>query len=265
MAQIGNCPWTMALHCPRCSKIGPRNCPGQLTSVGWAAAAAGCCREVFRAALQKIFWVVQRYRKESRVNVRGRAPKIPAQFRTRRRNAAREEERRERRLLIMICACGVYYFSAPFDRFITVIRSRMRDGSDLGRMRNVPRAIPPLPLSLTSLFWMWPACQLRGGVQTEINNLFYLQSISLGNQGTFVVRALHYQTPSHYMQQEWHLGRNESKPFSPPPRCNLGRSDSAGFDEVALNDFDVGPPLIETLPLSLVWIFGAKVVGAGKH
>ena len=30
-----------------------------------------------------------------------------------------------------------------------------------------------------------------------------------GNQGTFVVRALHYQTPSHYiMQQEWHLGRN---------------------------------------------------------
>ena len=62
------------------------------------------------------------------------------------------------------------------------------------------------------------------------------------------------------MQQEWHLGRNESKPFSPPPRCNLGRSDSAGFDEVALNDFDVGPSLIETLPWSLVWIFGAKVV-----
>ena len=209
MAQIGNCPWTMALHCPRCSKIGPRNCPGQLTSVGWAAAAAGCCREVFRAALQKIFWVVQRYRKESRVNVRGRAPKIPAQFRTRRRNAAREEERRERRLLIMICACGVYYFSAPFDRFITVIRSRMRDGSDVGRMRNVPRAIPSLPLSLTSLFWMWPACQLRGGVQTEINNLFLPPKHKSGNQGIFVVRPLHYQTPSHYiMQQEWHLGRN---------------------------------------------------------
>ena len=109
----------------------------------------------------------------------------------------------------MICACGVYYFSAPLDRFITVIRSRMRDGSDLGRMRNVPRAIPPLPLSLTSLFWMWPACQLRGGVQTEINNLFLPPKHKSGNQGIFVVRPLHYQTPSHYiMQQEWHLGRN---------------------------------------------------------
>ena len=189
MAQIGNCPWTMALHCPRCSKIGPRNCPGQLTSVGWAAAAAGCCREVFRAALQKIFWVVQRYRKESRVNVRGRAPKIPAQFRTRRRNAAREEERRERRLLIMICACGVYYFSAPFDRFITVIRSRMRDGSDVGRMRNVPCPVPPLPLASRHPPLSYHACFGCGGhVNRERNNLFVPPKHKSGNQGIFVIR-----------------------------------------------------------------------------
>ena len=64
----------------------------------------------------------------------------------------------------MICACGVYYFSAPFDRFI--IRSRRRDGSDVGRMRNVPcPVVPPVPLTrlrslIMRLFWMRRACQL---------------------------------------------------------------------------------------------------------
>ena len=60
MAQIGNCPWTMARHCPSSSKIGPRNCLGQLTNVRWAVArwslAAAYCGEDFSSrALEENF------------------------------------------------------------------------------------------------------------------------------------------------------------------------------------------------------------------
>ena len=118
---------------------------------------------------------------------------------------------------------------------------------------------------LLRLFWMRRACQC----------LFLHKS---GNHGIFVIR---YAPCNIKLQVTTSCNKSgiwavTSQPFSPPPplpppRFNLGRSDCAGFDEVALNDFDVGPPLIETrardpaMLWSLVWIFCGKAVGACRH
>ena len=68
----------------------------------------------------------------------------------------------------MICACGVYYFSAPFDRFITCDQKPderwIRCGTDEECSLPCPPStsrIPPPASLLSRLFWMWRACQSR--------------------------------------------------------------------------------------------------------
>ena len=72
--------------------------PTDKRSLGCGALVAGRCLlrgRFLEPSSRRKFWVVQRYRKEFRVNVRGRAPKIPALFRTRRRRRRGGEKRGE--------------------------------------------------------------------------------------------------------------------------------------------------------------------------
>ena len=116
----------------------------------------------------------------------------------------------------MICACGVYYFSAPFDRFI--IRSRRRDGSDVGRMRNVPCPSSPLSHSPVSALLLCACFGCGGHVNWERNYFFLLLR---HKPGIFVIRQAGLCT-SIKLQVTTSCNKSgiwavTSQPFSPPP------------------------------------------------